>query len=69
MELAIVLTIVVVALIWVAVRGWKALGRSEQQARNSLRTGAQAKRGQEIDEETADLSDDELNRRLRGDDS
>lgn len=67
--LLLVLFGVIAFLIWVGLRAWKRIGELRTEVRASRRTAQQNRRAKEIDDEVADLSDDELNDRLRGDGS
>lgn len=59
---------VIIFVIWIALRAWQKIGALRNQAITAKRAAEQARRAKEIDEDTARLTDDELNDRLRGDD-
>lgn len=59
--------LIVLGLVWFMARAWQRIGRMEAEAKSLQKAIDQAKRAKEIDADTARLSDDELNDRLRGD--
>lgn len=60
--------LIVLGLAWLLARAWQRIGKTQVQAMAAKKAADQAKRAKEIDDEVRGLADDDLDRRLRGDD-
>jgi hypothetical protein len=54
----------IVFLMWISLRAWRALGKSKAEAIAAKKAVDQAKRAKEIGDEVKRMSDDDLDKRL-----